>query len=186
MAARRPAPGGGSSAAWTCALAAALVEMGGAFAPGASESGPGDPLALTARARALRETALALAERELGSYAPVLEAMRGEPGPERDERLRTALEEAAAAPLAIAGCAAELAELGLTALGNGSEHLRGDVMTGVVLAEAACASAVQLVELDLATMPDDPRLAEARRAGEVAAAARRRALSGGAKWSDVS
>ena len=176
VAARRPAPGGGSSAAWACALAAALIEMAGAFAPEAAEDGSGDPPALTARARALREGALALAERELGSYAPVLEAMRREPGPERDELLRAALDEAAAAPLAIAGCAAEVAELGLIALDSGSEHLRGDAVTGVLLAEAACASAAQLVALDLATMPDDPRHAEARRSGEVAAAARRRAL----------
>jgi formiminotetrahydrofolate cyclodeaminase len=107
--------------------------------------------------------------------------MRCKPGPERDERLRAALDEAAAAPLAIAGCAAELAELGLIALSSGSEHLRGDVVTGVLLAEAACASAVRLVELDLATSPDDPRHAEARRSAEVAAAARRQALSGSHK-----
>ncbi|MGL1400167.1 cyclodeaminase/cyclohydrolase family protein, partial [Vibrio parahaemolyticus] len=31
VASRTPAPGGGSSAAWTCGLAAALVEMAAAF-----------------------------------------------------------------------------------------------------------------------------------------------------------
>jgi len=69
----------------------------------------------------------------------------------------------------------------LTALENASDHVRGDVVTGVLLAEAARAAAVQLVELDLATMPDDPRHAEARRCGELGAAARRDALAASSK-----
>ncbi len=150
--------------------------MAGAFAPDAAALGSGDPHAFGARARALRGAALALAERELVSYAPVLEAMRSTPGPARDRRIQAALGEAAAAPLEIAGCAAEVAELGLAALESGSEHLRGDAVTGVLLAEAACAAAVQLVELDLAALPGDPRNTEARRLGAAAAAARRQAL----------
>ena len=151
--------------------------MAGAFAPEPAELASGDPLAFTARVRALRDEALRLADRELVSYAPVLAAMRSEPGPERDERVRAALGEAAGAPLELAGCAAAVAELGVVALRRGSEHLRGDAVTGVLLAEAACASAVRLVELDLAPVPDDPRRAEAGRFGEAAAAARRGALA---------
>ena len=172
MAARQPAPGGGSSAAWACALAAALVEMAAAFAP---DGGRVEATSLAADARRLRDSALALAERELESYAPVLAALRSDPGPERDRRLRAALSQAADAPLAVAGCAAEVAELGLAALTGGSEHLRGDAITGVLLAEAACAAAGRLVAINLAGAKDDPRHAEARRLCAAAAAVRQQA-----------
>ena len=67
VAAATPAPGGGSSAAVATALAAALVEMSASIAqvPDAPE-----------RARELRARCLALADDELTSYAPVLEAER--------------------------------------------------------------------------------------------------------------
>ena len=156
-------------------MAAALVEMGAAFAPGVDPDTT-DEESPVVRARSLREKALALAERELESYMPVLEAMRRDAGPGRDVALRTALSQAADAPLAIARCAARTADLGLRALTGGSEHLRGDVVTGVLLAEAACAAAVRLLELNLADFPDDPRVLEARRLGSAAAGARRQAL----------
>src|SRR5688500_7978255 len=60
-----PAPGGGSSAAVGAALAAALVEMAARIA---SDYGTAE------HASALRARALRLAEEELSSYAPVLEA----------------------------------------------------------------------------------------------------------------
>ena len=176
MAARRPAPGGGSSSAWTCALAAALVEMAAVFAPDASETVAEARPSPAVEARALRESALVLAERELESYAPVLEALRSQPGLARERRLRAALSEAAEAPLAIARCGARIAELGLVVLFDGSEHLRGDAVTAVLLAEAACAAAVRLLELNLSDAPDDPRHAEAIALSAAAADARRRAL----------
>lgn len=160
MAARRPAPGGGTSAAWACALAAGLAEMSAAFMPGA----PGRPGSaermniIRERASALRAKALDLAERELETYEPVLAAMRldrADPG--RDRAMRAALSAAAEAPLAIARTAAEVAELGAEAAAGGNEHLRGDAVTGVLLAEAACRSAAKLVELNLAGAPDDAR-----------------------------
>jgi formiminotetrahydrofolate cyclodeaminase len=90
VAAATPAPGGGSSTAIACGLAAALVEM-------AAGIGGAD----TARLRALRERALELAEEELSSYAPVLKARR-----ERPQRVGAALLEASRSPLAIAEAAA--------------------------------------------------------------------------------
>ena len=61
-----PAPGGGTTSACACALGAALLEMAAAI----EGRGEGE------RMRLLREHALELAERELGSYAPVLAARR--------------------------------------------------------------------------------------------------------------
>jgi formiminotetrahydrofolate cyclodeaminase len=129
------------------------------------------------RARALRERALALADADLTSYAPVLAAARLPAGdPARAGALRAALAEACTVPLAIAETGAEAAELAATLAREGRRSLEGDATAGALLAEAATRAAVRLVEINLAGAPDDPRLAEARACAERAWAARRRAL----------
>jgi formiminotetrahydrofolate cyclodeaminase len=145
-----------------------------------ADAGAADPHARDAgRARELRRRALALAEAELGSYAPVLEAARlpaDDPG--RPERLRAALSDAADAPLAIAAVAAEVAELAARLVRTGRRSLEGDATAGALLAEAATRAAVRLVELNLADGPGDGRVATARAHAERAAAARAAALAG--------
>jgi methenyltetrahydrofolate cyclohydrolase len=156
VAAPTPAPGGGSSAAVACALAAALVEMAG-----------------DERAAALRARALELAEADLGSYAPVLDAQRlPADDPNRAGRLRAALSEASAVPLAIAEVGCEVAELASAAARGGRRSLEGDATAGALLAEAATRAAACLVELNLAGQPDDARLAAAREHAARARAAR--------------
>jgi formiminotetrahydrofolate cyclodeaminase len=151
-----PAPGGGSSAAVTVGLAAALVEMSARIAGdvGAAE-----------RAAGLRERALRLADEELTSYAPVLEA--------RDEaERRTALEAASEPPAQTAQVGADVAELGVEVARAASPAVRGDALTGVVLAEAAAAAAARLVEINVGSGPvleraqqAELRAAEARASG---------------------
>jgi formiminotetrahydrofolate cyclodeaminase len=159
---RSPAPGGGSAAGATCALAAALVEMAAAY----ETEGGGD---VVARARELRASALELAERDLSSYAPVLSALRlARDDPARPERLESALAVAAEIPLAIARCAAEVAELGAGVTARAGRHLRGDAVAGTLLAEAACRTAVRLVDANVGTVRNDYR---AEHAGELAARA---------------
>jgi formiminotetrahydrofolate cyclodeaminase len=146
VAARTPAPGGGSSAAVACALAAALVEMSG-----------------DERAAALRQRALDLADADLGSYAPVIEAQRlPADDPSRGKRLREALSKASEVPLAIAEIGGEVAELAAAAARGGGRHLEGDATAGALLAEAATRAAARLVELNLAEQPGDRRVAAAR------------------------
>jgi 2-polyprenyl-6-methoxyphenol hydroxylase-like FAD-dependent oxidoreductase len=88
-----PAPGGGSSAACACAIAASLVEMAAAFSPEYEET--------ARRAAGLRARALELAEIELHAYEPVLEALRlPRDDPERAMRSRGALLAEAAAQAA--------------------------------------------------------------------------------------
>jgi formiminotetrahydrofolate cyclodeaminase len=164
VAAGTPAPGGGSSAAVTLALGAALVEMS------ASLAGDSDA---AARAAALRADALELAEAELSSYEPVLEAVRlPRNDPSRAARLEGALVEASRTPLAIAERAAEAAELGAVVADASSESVRGDAVTGVLVAEAACAAAARLVEVNLARERSAPELERARDAARAAARAR--------------
>lgn len=141
VAARTPAPGGGTSAAWAAAIAAALVEMAAAFADDAHSA---------ARAAELRTRALELAEQELHSYGPVLEARRlPDDDPGKQARLREALTSAADTPRVIAAVAAEVNELASRLAAAGNPSLAGDAETGAALAEASHAAAQRLAEINL-------------------------------------
>jgi methenyltetrahydrofolate cyclohydrolase len=143
-----PAPGGGSTAGVTAALAAALVEMSAGIAKNA---------AAVSSASALRREALVLAEQELSSYAPVLEARTPS---ERESALAAASEP----PARIAETAAEVAELGVEVASSASAAVRGDALTGVILAEAAASAAFRLVEINVGSGPvfERARAAELR------------------------
>ena len=150
-----------------CALAAALVEMAAQIA-GRERRRP----------RALRARALALAEVELGSYAPVLEALRLPPDdPARADRLAVALLDASRSPLELAELGAEVAELGLEVAGASSASVQGDALAGVTLAEAATRAAARLVEINLAESDADDLLERAKAARQRADAARAATLS---------
>jgi len=161
---RTPAPGGGAAVAWTVGLAAALTEMGARF-------GSGDRLAEVAdRAADIRVQALELADMDAIAYGAVLSTAG-------DARV-AALSAAADPPLLMARAAAEVAALAAEVVASGNPNLVGDAAAGVALAEAACGAAVQLVEIDLAGEPDDPRRAEAQHLARAAAATRAAVGSG--------
>jgi formiminotetrahydrofolate cyclodeaminase len=166
VAADTPAPGGGTSSAMTAALAAALVEMAARIgsnsaSAGASaeEAADGDATEPAAQARGLRAEALRLADEELTSYAPVLEAKTA-------ADRTTALDAASEPPAQIAETAAEVAELGLRVAGSASPAVRGDALTGVILADAAATAAARLVATNITSGPvfDRARSAAARAA----------------------
>ena len=168
-----PAPGGGSAAALACALGAGLVEMAARI-----ELRRDDPAAAIRDAleqvAELRARALALAEEELCGYAPVLDARRlpaADPG--RAVRLAEALEEASRGPLGIAETAAEVARLGEHVAQVADDAVRGDALTGVLIAEAAAAAAAGLVEVNLSDRPEAAVAKQARAAAARAASARR-------------
>lgn len=170
LAAQTPAPGGGCASAWAGALAAALGEMVAGFA--------GDPQAV-ARAKALRAELLAAGDRELSSYAPVLDAARlPKSDPSRKHRLDSALSEASQTPLSIARASTEVAELAAGIATRSTSAIAGDAIAAAVLAEASTRAAARLVEINLATHADDARLAEVRELTLRAAAARDAVLAG--------
>jgi methenyltetrahydrofolate cyclohydrolase len=159
-----PAPGGGTSAAFVLALAAALIEMSARLAEDSQAA---------SRSSDLRSLAVELADAELTSYAPVLAATRlPRDDPERSARLEAALLDASRTPLAIAEAAAEVAELGAAVAEASSPSVRGDAVTGTLLAEAAVAAAATLVEINLDRAPEAPELEQAREARARASAAR--------------
>lgn len=166
IAARTPAPGGGSTTATATALAAALVEMAANF----SEEGD----ASFARAGQLRTRALELAEIELHAYEPVLEALRlPRDDPERAARVRATQAEASQSPREIAQIAAEVAELAAELAQSGNPTLSGDAIAGALLAEGAAQAAARLVAINLT---DGPTVDEAAGHAARAHAARDRAL----------
>jgi formiminotetrahydrofolate cyclodeaminase len=158
VAREEPAPGGGSAAAVTAALGAALVEMSARFSHDWAD-GP----ASAARAKELRERLAALAPRDAEAYEALLAARRKGAG-ERD-----ALSEASEVPLQIAEAAVEVAELALRVAADGNPNLRSDATTGALIAEAAARAAASLVEVNLEGSPDDPRARRARELTEAAA-----------------
>jgi formiminotetrahydrofolate cyclodeaminase len=164
-----PAPGGGSTAAMAAALGAALTEMTAALAS--------EPDARK-RAGELRVRALQLADEDLSSYAPVLEARRlRDDNPEKANRVANALTEASRTPAEIAETAAEAAALGARVTAASKVSIRGDAITGVLIAEAAAVAAATLVELNLRGREDEPMLALARDARRRAHEAREDALA---------
>ncbi len=174
-----PAPGGGSAAALTCALAAGLVEMVARIELGREPGGPSASALdedVSSRMESVRRRALVLAGEELSSYGPVLEARRlpaGDPG--RADRLAGALERASNGPLAIAEAAAEVAETGERVAALAEPSVRGDAVAGVLLAEAAASAAARLVRVN---MSDQAEAKTVKRA--LAAAARARVARDGA------
>jgi formiminotetrahydrofolate cyclodeaminase len=177
VAAATPAPGGGSSAAVACALAAGLVQMVAGLTL-AHDDADGELRRLHDRAAVLRDEAVALGELELRAYAPVLAAMRRPADdPERPAALDAALSDAADSPLAIARVATAVAELAVEAARRGRRQLRGDAVTRVLLAEAAAAAASRLAVINLEGRPGDQRLGEVQRLARDAATARSAVLT---------
>jgi methenyltetrahydrofolate cyclohydrolase len=179
VAAQQPAPGGGCTAAWSGALGAGLVEMAANFTLARPKyAGVHRRMAdLRKEAKGLRRELVALGQRDAeGGYEPVLAALRlPEKHPERERRLEDARSDAAEAPLAIAEAAATIAELAAETARTGSTQLRGDAVTGALLAEAATQAATRLVEINLLGRVDE-RLGRAAEAARRAGAARDEAL----------
>lgn len=176
VASRQPTPGAGPSLAWTCALAAALVEMVTAVM---LDKEPDDPAAVTARrARAgvLRAAALSLADLDAEAYRAVLAVQRRRDEPGHPQRLRQALADAADPLVRIVETAREVSELAAAAVADARGAVRGEAITALVLAESVSRGGVPLVELNLAGAPDDPRRALVRDAAAAAAADLQRTL----------
>lgn len=141
VAARTPAPAGGCGAAWTGALAAALLEMVAQFAQRPD---------VAVRASELRRLLLETAEVDQRAYLPVMDAVRlPREQPERELILRAALARAAEPPLAVAEAAAEVAALAAEVRAALRPAVREDAVASVLLADAAVRTAARLVLANL-------------------------------------
>jgi formiminotetrahydrofolate cyclodeaminase len=163
VAAPTAAPGAGAAAGMAVSLGAALTAM----AAGLSGRHLPEADRLVARALQLQERAKPLGQRDAAAYQEVLEE-RGRPrdDPERADRVRAALSRAADVPLEIAEIGVAVMALAPDVVQRGNPNLRGDALTGCLLAQSGARAALVLVELDLDDL-DDPRL---RRAAQLSAA----------------
>jgi formiminotetrahydrofolate cyclodeaminase len=187
LAARTPTPGGGGAAAVTGAMAAGLVAMAARFsAKQLPEAGD-----LADQADELRRRAAGLAEADARAYAAVLEAFRlpREAGQHREgqhrearpreAQKREALLGAALVPLEIAEIGARVARLALQVAEAGNPNLRGDAVTGALLAAASARSAASLVDINVGLGGLDPELSRraARAVADAGDAAERTTMS---------
>ena len=160
IAAETPAPGGGSVAAFVAEMAASLAAMAARFAhdwDGAAGA--------VAQAETLGHRAAPLADEDAVAYENVLTAMRmpQELEPEvRNTLIGETLSRAADVPLAIAECAASVAELAAEIAVCGNPNLRGDAAAAAILAASAARVAANLVEINLSTVEGDDRVERAR------------------------
>jgi methenyltetrahydrofolate cyclohydrolase len=176
VAARAPTPGAGPSLAWTCAIAAALVEMVSAVTLRKEPESPEAIEARRDRAHALRTIALALADRDAAAYGEVLAVQRRRDEPGHPQRLRHALAEAADPLVQIIETAREVAELSTGAIADARGGVRGEAITALVLAESVARGGVPLVKFNLASDPQDPRHAQVREAADAATDALQRTI----------
>jgi methenyltetrahydrofolate cyclohydrolase len=168
VASDEPAPGAGPSAAWTCALAAALVEMVSAVA---LRNEPEDADAAERRrlrAAALRARVLELADEDVAAYTAVMAALGGSGQAGRGSAVRDALSRAADPPLAIAETAAEAVGLAADAAAEARGAVKGEAVTAAVLAEAVVRACGTIVDMNLGGAPKDARRARVRELADAA------------------
>jgi len=170
VAAGESAPGGGSAAAVSVALAAGLSSMAARL----STQQLTDATALAQRAEGLRERVAPLAQEDATAYGLVLAAQRAGDADDYDGRVRAALLEAADVPLAVAEAGAEVAKVAARLATDGNPNLKGDAICAVLLADAGVRAAATLVEINLSVAGiEDGRLGHARELVEAGASARR-------------
>jgi formiminotetrahydrofolate cyclodeaminase len=175
ISAETSAPGGGSVAAVTGALAASLAAMAARFSREQWEDAAG----AVAQAEALKARLLPLAEEDARVYESVLLALRMPREVEeevRDAAIGDALSRAADVPMAIAEASLDVATLAAELAERGNPNLNGDAATAVFLAEAAVRASANLVEINLATREGDERLERARELVEMVRRISRRVL----------
>lgn len=175
IAAGEQAPGGGSGAAYTVAVAAGLVAM----VARCSRDAWGDARGVAAQALSIQERVAPLASVDARAWEEANEALRkvahGTTSTDEGD-LERKLEEAAAVPLEIAQLGADVAELAVLAADRCNGEFRADAAAAAALAAGGSRAAAHLVRVNLAVREDDPRLARARASEQAASAAAERIL----------
>ena len=174
IAAEEQAPGGGTAAAFTVAVAAGLVAMVARCSKG---SWP-DAAGVAAQALQIQKRAGALAGADAEVWVDALAALRAAgAGAESggDTALEKKLEAAAAVPLEIAQLGADVADLAALAGERCEGSFQADATSAAALAAGAAKAALHLVEVNLGVREGDVRLKRARQSEQAASAAAERA-----------
>ncbi|GMV10925.1 MAG: hypothetical protein AMXMBFR55_26590 [Gemmatimonadota bacterium] len=164
VAAPTPAPGGGSVAAHTGALGAALAQMVAGLTIGRKKYAAveGEMKTLALEATALGNALATLVVRDANAYGEVMKAYTLPKDTAEQLALRTqaideALLGAAAVPLETARACAAVAELAERAAARGNANCASDAGVAALVAEAACRGAVYNVRINVASLSDRSR-----------------------------
>lgn len=165
LATHDPIPGGGSAAALTGAMAAALVQMVVELTRGrpAAEGREDELTEIGVAAAGFQSELVRLAEVDAAAYRSVLDARRLPRETERDREARrvqvdAATREAIRAPMATADRASRVLEIAGRLAPIGNRNAISDVGVGAELAAAAIRGALLNVEINLPYLPDDDEL----------------------------
>jgi len=163
-AADTPTPAGGSAAALAVAQSAALCVMTARLSVRMLSAERADRL--ISSAGKLQRAAASLVDLDAQAYLRVIDATRaarGEPPGSAGvaEALAEARSHAAEVPLRIVELAVQVVKLATALASDGNQALRGDAITAFLLAQTGGRAAAELVRINLAPMPADPRIARA-------------------------
>lgn len=169
LASNAPAPGGGSVAALSGALGAALVSMvcNLTLNKKGYEDVQGDINNLLSQSEALRQRLTDLLEEDVKAYTGYSKAAKmprgtDEEKSERSKAMLAALKVATDVPLGIAEAAVEVMDLCMPAAEKGNKWAVSDAGVAVLMAEAALRSAALNVLINLGTLKDEAFVADRR------------------------
>ncbi len=169
LASNAPAPGGGSVAALSGALGAALVSMVCNLTLGKKAyADVQDEISdLLAESEALREQLTGLLEEDVKAYTGYSKAAKmprgtAEEKAERQVVMQAALKVATDVPLSIAETAVKVMDLCMPAAEKGNKWAVSDAGVAVLMAEAALRSAALNVLINLGTLKDKEFVADRR------------------------
>ncbi|MCE5259950.1 MAG: cyclodeaminase/cyclohydrolase family protein [Chloroflexi bacterium] len=161
LASEEPVPGGGSTAALTGSLAAALVCMVCNLTLGKEDYASAQEQMETIRHQAeeLRYELARLVDADMAVYSKVMAAYRlprkdDELKKVRQEAIQAALQEAAEVPLQIAERCSYVLKLALPAAEAGNRWAISDAAAGALLAEASLRAALLNVNVNMASITD--------------------------------
>lgn len=169
LASSLPAPGGGSVAALSGALGAALISMVCNLTLGKKgyEGVQADIEALLTQSEALRHEMVDLLEADVAAYTAYSQAAKMPRDTDEQKAVRTAamqdaLKNATMPPLHIAEAAVKIMDLCMPAAEKGNKWAVSDAGVAVLMAEAALRAAALNVLINLGTIKDQDFVAEKR------------------------
>jgi len=157
-----PVPGGGSVAALTAAVAAALSEMVANLTIGKKGyESLDEEMKITAKAASVfREKLARDIDRDSEAYNEVLAAFKLPKGTEeekdaRKQAIQSGLKRAATVPMGVAEDAFEIMELARKVVKNGNKNAVTDAAVAAMMARTAVLSALYNVKINLKSIKDD-------------------------------
>jgi len=169
LASSAPAPGGGSVAALSGALGAALISMVCNLTVGKKRYADvqEDIKALLAQSEALRKELVELLEADVRVYTEVSRAMKMPRATEEEKAARTAamqkaLKAATDVPMQVAEACVKVMDLCQPAAEKGNVNAVSDAGVAVLMAEAGLRSAALNILINLAWIKDETFVAENR------------------------